>query len=101
MDKYFTWEFIGTFAGAVALVTLLVQWLKLPLDKLWKIPTRFWVYIISLAVLYPAQYFLGTLNENTAVLTLFNAVLVTMAAMGAYELTFAKAEAKKKDSKVT
>ena len=100
MNEYFTWELLGTFAGTVLLVTLLVQWLKLPLDKLWKIPTRFWVYIISLAVLYPVQYFLGTLNANTAVLTIFNGVLVTMAAMGAYEIAFAKADAKK-DSKVT
>ena len=36
----FTWEYLATIAGATAATLLIVQQLKLPLDKLWKIPTR-------------------------------------------------------------
>ena len=100
LQEFVTWEFLLTFSGAVAAVTLLVQLLKLPIDKVTmklfgkdcKIPTRMVVYIIALAILYAAQGFMGLLNWNTGTLTLINGAIVTYAAMGVYEVTFKKAE---------
>lgn len=85
--SFFSWETIGTFSGAVALVVFLVQVLKLPLDKVYKIPTRFVVYVISLAVLVLAQAFvpaLGGLTWQSGVLCVFNAALVALSAMSVY-----------------
>jgi hypothetical protein len=101
LQEFVTWEFLATFAGAVAFLTVLVQILKLPIDwvtmKLFgkdcKLPTRLVVYIFALVILYTAQGFLGMINWSTGVLTLFNAVLVMVAAMGTYELAFKKIEA--------
>ena len=87
----FTWEYLATIAGATAATLLIVQQLKLPLDKLWKIPTRIWVYLIALILMLLATVFTTGLSVETALLTAVNAVIVALAAMGAYDLTFAKA----------
>ena len=87
----FTWEYLATIAGATAATLLIVQLLKLPLDKLWKIPTRIWVYLIALILMLLATVFTTGLSMETALLTAVNAVIVALAAMGAYDLTFAKA----------
>ncbi|NLY44117.1 MAG: hypothetical protein GX066_09185 [Clostridiaceae bacterium] len=90
MNEFLTWEFLGTFAGATAATTLIVQFLKLQVDKVWKIPTRYIVYIIAALILFAVQAFTGSFTPENIVITLFNAVVVTMAAMGTYDVTFAK-----------
>lgn len=90
----FSWAQLATIAGATLATVLIVQLLKLPLDKVWKIPTRIVVYIISLIVLMLATYFTSGLTANTALLTAINAVIVALSAMGAYEVTFHKLEEK-------
>lgn len=95
MNEYFTWEFLGTFAGAVAAVTLIIQFLKWQVDKVWKIPTRFLVYAVSLVLLIVVEIVKSSLTWQSAGLCIINAVLVTMTAMGAYELTFAKIDKNK------
>ena len=47
----FSWEQLATIAGATLATLLIVQLLKLPLDKVWKIPTRILAYFIALIVL--------------------------------------------------
>lgn len=89
-----TWEQLATIGGAAMATMLIVQLLKLPLDKVWKIPTRIIVFIIAAIVLTLATYFTQGLTWNTALLTLINAVIVALTAMGGYELTFAKIEKK-------
>lgn len=91
----FTWAQLATIAGATAAVLLIVQLLKLPLDKVWKIPTRIVVYIISLILLLLATMFTDGLTVQTGLLTAVNAVIVALAAMGAYEMTFRKLDEKK------
>ena len=71
-----------------------MQLLKLPLDKIWKIPTRIVVYFISLIILLLATWFTTGITLNTGLLTAVNAVIVALAAMGAYEITFRKIENK-------
>lgn len=96
--SFFTWDSIGTFTGAVALVVFLVQVLKLPMDKVWRIPTQYVVYIISLIVLLLAQAFvpsLGGLTVQSGILCVFNAALVALAAMSTYDITIGKVEERK------
>ena len=88
----FSWEYLGTITGATMGTLLIVQLLKLPLDRVWKIPTRIVAYVISLILLLLATGFTMGLDWNTGLLTAINAVIVALAAMGAYEVTFAKAD---------
>ena len=89
----FTWTSIATIGGAAAATLLIVQLLKLPLDRIWKIPTRIWVYIIALALMLCATAFTEGLDFNKALLTAVNAVIVALAAMGTYEMTFGRQKA--------
>ena len=92
-----TWEQLATIGGAALATMLIVQLLKLPLDKVWKIPTRIIVFVIAFAVLILATYFTQGLSWNTALLTVINAVIVALTAMGGYELTFKKLEERQAD----
>ncbi len=90
----FSWEQLATIAGATLATLLIVQLLKLPLDRVWKIPTRIVVYVIALIVLMLATYFTSGLTADSALLTAINAVIIALSAMGAYEITFHKLEEK-------
>lgn len=92
-----TWEQLATIGGAAMATMLIVQLLKLPLDKVWKIPTRIIVFFIAFAVLITATYFTHGLSWNTALLTIVNAVIVALTAMGGYEMTFKKLEERQAD----
>ena len=94
-ESFFSWEALGTFSGAVALTVFLVQFLKLPLDRVWRIPTRFVVYAVSLIVLLLAQWFIpgrGGLTWESGLQCVINAVLVCLAAMSAYTELIEKVE---------
>ena len=58
-DAFFDWSYLATYSGAVAAVVFIVQFLKLPIDKLGHVPTRVLVYVVSLAGLLLAQLFTG------------------------------------------
>lgn len=88
MNEFTTWANLGTMAGAVAAVLVVIQYIKAPLDKVWKVPTRALVYVLSLGILLAAQAALGGLTVESAGLSALNAVVVALAAMGAYEATF-------------
>lgn len=92
----FTWSQLVTILGATTAVVLIVQLCKFPLDKVWKIPTRLLVYFISLVILVLATYFTEGLTLQSGLLTALNAVIVTLAAWGAYEVTFRNADDKRK-----
>ena len=90
----FSWEQLATISGAALATMLIVQLLKLPLDKVWKIPTRIIVFLIAAIVMLLATFFTKGLTADTALLTILNAVIAALTAMGGYELTFAKIENK-------
>jgi len=90
----FTWDYLATIAGAAGLTLIIVQFMKAPLDKVWKIPTRLVAYVIALIIMTAATYFTGSLTADSALLVASNAFLAAMTAYGAYELTFAKIEEK-------
>ena len=87
----FTWAALGTIAGCTAFALLFVQVIKAPLDKVWNIPTRALVYAVCLVVMLLSAVFGGDgLTWDTALLAAVNAVIPTLAAMGAYEMTFGR-----------
>ena len=88
----FTWQYLATIAGSSAFTLLVVQFLKAPLDTVWKIPTRAFAYGVSLAVMLVATAFTTGITPNSALLSVVNAFLSALTAMGAYEMTFAKTE---------
>lgn len=90
----FSWEQLATIAGATLATLLIAQLLKLPLDKIWKVPTRIIVYVIALIVMLLATMFTSGLTVQTGLLTAMNAVIVALAAMGTYEVTFKKMDGK-------
>lgn len=90
----FSWEQLATIAGATVATVLIVQLLKLPLDKVWKVPTRIVVYLIALVILLLATQFTTGLTPQNGLLTAVNAVIVALAAMGAYEVAIRKLEGK-------
>ncbi len=94
----YTWDTLATLGGATAATLLIVQFLKAPLDKIWKIPTRWVAWLIAFLLLLGAQTVTKGITWQDVPLLIVNAFLVTFAAMGAYEATFstsdrAKAEA--------
>lgn len=95
----FSWEQLATIAGATLATLLIVQLLKLPIDKVWKIPTRIVAYVIALAVMVLATHFTQGLNWSNFGLAALNAVIVALAAMGSYEVTFHKIENKAQGNK--
>ena len=94
----FTWAQLITIGGATVAVLLIVQVLKLPIDKVWKIPTRIVVYVFSLIILLLATHFTTGLTVSDGFLAAFNALIVTLAAMGSYELTFRKYDDTRKEN---
>lgn len=92
--EFFTWAGLSTMSGAVGAVLLIVQLIKAPLDKVWKIPTRILVYVIALVILMGAQVINGTITWESTGLAILNAFQVAFAAMGLYEATFKKTDVK-------
>lgn len=86
----FSWEYLVTIAGAATFTLLVAQFLKFPLDKVWKIPTRIVVYVIALLVMVVATAFTTGLTMQNFLLACSNAFIAALTAMGAYEVTFAK-----------
>ena len=97
-NAFFDWSYLATYSGAVAAVVFIVQFLKLPVDRLGHVPTRVLVYAVSLAVLLLAQIFtIEAFTAEVVVLAMLNAVLVAFTAMGVYERAIALPEAEKND----
>lgn len=84
MNEYFTWDMLGTYAGAILAVTLMTQFVK-GLGFVKKIPTRIVSYVFSIIVMILALVFTGTITVSACVLTLINAVIVSVAANGTYD----------------
>lgn len=86
ISEFLTWEGLATFSGSVAIVGIIVQFTKKLFDKIVKIPTKFYTYIISVIILILADYFTGKFSMSYITLDLFDAVLVSLAANGTYHL---------------
>ena len=82
--EFVTWEILGTYAGAMAMVGVITQMTK-NVTVISKIPTQIWSYVLAVVVMYCANFFLGQLTAGNAILILFNAGLVSLGANGGYD----------------
>ena len=84
MNEFFTWTTLATYAGATLATSLITQLIK-GLGCIDKIPTRITSYAIALVVLVAATFFTGGLTLEAGALCVINAVVVSLAANGAYD----------------
>ena len=90
VSQPFDWAQLLTIPGAVAATLLIVQYAKFPLDKVWRIPTRWVVLVIAFGLMTLAKYASGGILPMDWPLLVVNSFIVALSAMGAYEVTFAK-----------
>lgn len=84
MNEFVTWTTLGTYAGAVMMVTIITQFLKqTPLAKL---NAQLLAYIVAVAILIGAEAFNGSaVTVQGVILCLLNSVIVALAAGGTYD----------------
>ncbi len=81
--EFFTWNILGTLAGAMFAVAIITQIIKeLPFIK--SIPTQVVSYVLALLILIAAQAFTDGLTASSAALAAVNAAMVSLAANGGY-----------------
>lgn len=80
---FITWESLVTYAGVIAFVAIFSQFTK---DLAWakKIPTQLFSAAVALVTLLVAHYFVGDLSLNVAAQSVFNAIIVSLAANGTF-----------------
>ena len=81
--EFFDWSLLGSYAGAVLAVAVLTQITK-GIPGIVKLPTQLWSYVLALVTLLLALAFGPGFSASGAVLALFNAALVSLAANGGY-----------------
>lgn len=84
MNDFFTWTMLATYAGATIATTLVTQMLK-GISFIDRIPTRIFSFIVALVVLIASTFFTNELTINTAILCVFNAVVVSLASNGTFD----------------
>lgn len=82
--EFLTWDYLATFAGALAAVALITQLIK-GIGVLQKIPTQLVSWVLAYGVILLAQLFTDALDARSAVLAVFNAAMVSLAANGGYD----------------
>lgn len=85
MNEFITVELLATFAGLVAAVTLIVQFSKSIIKKNFGDSiVRLYAFFIALILTF---IFVRNGNDlQGIVLTIINAILITISSMGGYEL---------------
>ena len=83
MNEFFTWSFLATFAGCATATAVITQFIK-NLKGIKNVATQWISYGIALVLLFAATYFTGGLTGPAAALIPFNAILIALAANGAY-----------------
>lgn len=84
MNEFFTWATLMTYAGATLATTLVTQLLK-GIGFIDRIPTRIFSYVVALIILLASTFFTGAMTWNAAALCVVNAVVVSLAANGAFD----------------
>ncbi len=78
---------LGTFSGVVFVVTLVVQFLKEPLDLVYKLPTRVLVLFVSWTVLFGRLLWIDDVfTTERMFLNFLNGFVVALAAIGAHSV---------------
>lgn len=95
MDNYVTIEFMGTMAGMIIVLNLLVQFFKPLIDKIKKVHTRYVVWIIAIILSVVYQLIVGKFTAESVFVMIINTIIITLASMKSYDLTIKKIEDKK------
>ena len=85
MDAFFSWATLATYAGALGATMAITQLFK-DVHFVDKLPTRIFSWIVAAIVLILANLFTGTLTWGSAALSVINAVVVSLASNGGYDL---------------
>ena len=84
-DNFVDWKILATYAGAAAMTGIITQLIK-NVGPLKSVPTRLISYLVAVAVLLLAEFFTDDLSVSAAVLTLFNAAVVSLATNSIYDI---------------
>jgi hypothetical protein len=96
MDNFITLDYLSTFVGMVTVVLLFTEFTKELIDKFAKgLPTKYVVFLYSLLTIIGYQVMSNTFDASKLLLTIINAMILTMTAQGGYEWTFKPIEKKK------
>jgi len=100
MDNFITLDYLSTFVGMVTVVMLFTEFTKELIDKFAKgFPTKYVVFLYSLLTILGYQFMSDTFDASKLLLTVINAIILTMTAQGGYEWTFKPIEKKKSNNK--
>lgn len=100
--EFVTWTYLASAVGQVAVVQMLVQFLK-DLPGIKKMPTKYFTYIVAIALGFGCAFVIGPFKTTDIPLIVINAVIVTFAATGCYDYATktVKADTVKTDQTVT
>lgn len=84
MNEFLDWNMLSTYAGVVLAVTLITELIK-HVGFIDKIPTRLVSYVIAVALMTAALCFTAGFTWSAFALIWVNAVVVSLAANGAYD----------------
>lgn len=85
-----TWDYLATVGGAAVFVLIVVQLTKGMLDKIWRIPTTVYAYVLAIITMLLATVFTTGLTPSSALLTLFNGWIVAATAAKSYDVMAGK-----------
>lgn len=85
MNEFFTWEMLGTYAGATLATALITELVK-NLGVLKQVPTRLVSFVLAVLLLIAAAGFAGTLTLSAVILAIINGAVVSLAANGAFDM---------------
>ncbi len=84
MNSFFSADMLMTYSGATLAVTLVTQFLK-GIRWVDRLPTRVVSYVIALCIIIVSAFARGGVRWHEIVLALVNAVVVALAANGAFD----------------
>lgn len=96
IQEFFTWNVLGTMAGAAAATIIFTQLLK-GIAIFDKLPTRIFSYLVALVVLIGAHVFTSQVTVAGIMLCVINAAVVALAAQGGFEMINTGVSTKKKE----
>lgn len=84
MEEFFSWSMLATYSGATLATMLITQLLK-GVSLIEKLPTRVFSYLVAFVLLLLSTAFTTGLTLDSGALCLINAVVVSLAANGAFD----------------
>lgn len=83
MDNFLNWDVLLTYSGCIAGTVLLTEWLKKMFSK---IPAQLVSFVIAAIILFVGHWATGTFVWAEAPLYLVNAIAVSLAANGGFDI---------------